>query len=92
MKKEHSLLFKEDIGECKAGFAYKLQLTNAELASLVGQGCIFASKDAKYYKEEKKEEVKKVAEVKPTKKVSKKDVTNKDTKQAKVQAESAKQD
>ena len=52
-KKTSNLFFKEDIGNYKAGYAYKLELKESDIAKLLRQGCIYAAKDAKYYQEQK---------------------------------------
>ena len=57
MKNKLGILFKEDISfkgkDYKSGQAYLIDNQN-DADSLCRQGCIYASKDAKYYSEEKK--------------------------------------
>jgi len=73
----------------KKGYAYKLDMSEVDIKRLLRMGCIYAGKDAKYYKEEvKPAQVKKVVEEKPTeikKQEVEKDVDNKNIEQAKVQ-------
>tara|TARA_R110000787_G_scaffold5686_9_gene20568 strand:- start:9795 stop:10124 length:330 start_codon:yes stop_codon:yes gene_type:complete len=101
MKKEFGILFKEDIDfkdkKYKSGYAYLID-NEIDANSLCRQGCIYASKDAKYYSEEKivapakkviVEEVKPVVTGKVIEDEAKKNVVNKeDIKQTKVQGKS----
>ena len=91
-KKTVSLHFNYDIDNYKAGRAYKLELTEVEEKRLLRRGCIYASKDAKYYQEEKeiKEVLKKEPEMVNPAKEEIKDVDHKDSKQAKVQTRRSK--
>ncbi len=102
MKRKVDLFFNYTIGKYQAGYAYTLELTQAEEDALTRRGCIYPSKDAKYYKEEKAE-VKKVAKVTKDEepevetKVEAKaqegveeNVDNKDMEQTKVQTRRAK--
>lgn len=52
-KKNVNLFFNYSIDEYKVGWAYKLNITEAEEKALLRRGCIYASKDAKYYQEQK---------------------------------------
>lgn len=93
---KRDLLFKENI-EFKgkkylAGFAYSLELEAFEFDRLTRMGCIYASKDAKYYQDEKKIIPKKKAKTKKVAKKEESNVDHTDIEQAEIQADNSKQD
>lgn len=88
MKRKVDLFFNYDIDNYKAGYAYTLEISEVEEKRLIRRGCIYPSKDAKYYQEQKP--VKEILEEKPVKDEVK-DVDHKeDSEQTKVQAKRSK--
>lgn len=93
---KRDLLFKENI-EFKgkkylAGFAYTLELEAFEFNRLTRMGCIYASKDAKYYQEEEKQAPIKKAKNKKVAKKEESNVDHTDIEQAEIQAFDSYQD
>ena len=84
-KRKVDLFFNYDIGEYKAGYAYTLEIDEVTEQRLLRRGCIYPSKDAKYYQGQKKPEEKVTKKDDEPVKEEIKDVDNKDIKQAKVQ-------
>jgi len=70
----------------KKGYAYKLNMNDVDIKTLLRMGCIYAAKDAKYYQEPK-------IEIKPVEKTViqevKENVDNKTIEPAKVQTRPA---
>lgn len=89
--KKVELFFKYPIDNYKPGYAYLVEGSDVEIERLLRRGCIYASKDAKYYEVEKKaiKPPVEVAEEEPVKEEIE-DVDHKDSEQTKVQAKRAK--
>lgn len=96
---KRDILFKENM-ELKgkrylAGYAYSLELEPYEFNRLTRMGCVYASKDAKYYKEETVKVEEKVAKKAKKKKLffeDKHNVDNSDSQQAELQANESDKD